>query len=611
MPLATSRRPPPKKAAPAPARTAPAEPRRSLAQRAFFLDVPFQHRGFAEDFGAVWEPVRKHFIFYGDSLPGALQPYHGEQHSLERLREDARNDEHGIPPWEPANRAPEREIKLREHQLVGGRLLYKAWKAERPGFLVADDVGLGKTFQTWNAIMHMADVETVLIVCPLAVVAHWRRSIRQMGDKGKRVVVINYDRLKKLFDVPKNLTTPKKGKQRGRKRVVRTQKGIARFGQAHAFDVIVWDESHKLRNRDSARSKLAAALEEKADFLVWMSATAGQTPMELGYLAPLIADAAGCKEEALDEYEKWAQGQGFAIERGAFGKWMWAGDGDVPGKDALSNAEVERLRAERAAKADADLVRMRELLFGGPFPQGIRRSPTDIAGWPEINRILLPVALEGEDRFHYEQAWGEFRDALELERQGRPDPKNALVIRLRFRQKASLLRTAHTVDHVEELLGQGLQVAVSVAFHDTLDVIREALEKAGHAVCSINGRNTPRQNEQFRLDFQHGRAKVCLFTVEEGISLHEGEYVVHDAPRACVVHDVRWSAIQMKQIEGRTHRDGKFSQVYWMVGDGTVEERLAGVVGRRVRAMGKMQGDDATVAEIEGLLAQLSGDRRA
>ena len=69
---------------------------------------------------------------------------------------------------------------------------------------------------------------------------------------------------------------------------------------------------------------------------------------------------------------------------------------------------------------------------------------------------------------------------------------------------------------------------------------------------------------------------------------------------------LRWSAIQMKQIEGRTHRDGRFSQVYWMLGEDTVEEDVAEIVAHRLRAMSRMQGDESTITDIEKLLVRLA-----
>ena len=94
---------------------------------------------------------------------------------------------------------------------------------------------------------------------------------------------------------------------------------------------------------------------------------------------------------------------------------------------------------------------------------------------------------------------------------------------------------------------------------------------------------------------------MVLFTVEEVISLHQGEH--NEVPRSEVIHDLRWSAIQMAQIEGRCHRDGRFAQVYWAYADGTIEDQLARVVAGRLQAMKEMIGDDAeTLREIERLL---------
>ena len=76
-----------------------------------------------------------------------------------------------------------------------------------------------------------------------------------------------------------------------------------------------------------------------------------------------------------------------------------------------------------------------------------------------------------------------------------------------------------------------------------------------------------------------------------------------DAPRSEVIHDLRWSAIQMAPIEGRCHRDGRFAQVYWTYADDTVEEKIARVVAGRIQSMKEMIGDDTeTLRAIEDLL---------
>jgi superfamily II DNA or RNA helicase len=529
---------------------------------AHVLDVPFAMRGVATAAGARWDAEHGVFVWHGAALPGELVPFRPARYSWEaHVERELRGEER------PAPSAPSGSIAPRAHQRDAVTAIVRARAEGRPGFLLADDVGLGKTITAWKAIVELPKVDTVLIVCPLAVVAHWRRTIEAMGDGGKDIVILNYDRLGKLFEV----------KPEARKKI-RSKKGLARAGTAAEFDVVVFDESHRCKNPTAARSKLAAKLVASSGFSLWLSATAGQNPLELSYLAPLLASATGSRAADLKDFESWCQQQGLGLTRGTFGRWEWRGDPD-------------------------DCRKVRALLFDakrGAAPIGLRRRPEDIAGWPEINRILTPVELVGEARELYAQAWTTFRKEMELAPRGR-DPKSALAATLRLRQKSSLIRAPGTIELVSDLLANGHQVAVSVAFKETLEAIRQALEVEKIACAQIHGGMPAPAREQERLRFQRGDATVVLFTVEEGISLHQGEH--NDVPRSEVIHDLRWSAIQMAQIEGRCHRDGRFAQVYWAYADDTIEDRIARVVAGRIQSMKEMIGDDtSTLREIERLL---------
>lgn len=535
------------------------------AVTAFVLDVPFAMRGVATAAAARWDATHGVFVYEGRQIPPALAPFRALPYSWEMRVQQELAEAAPLPA-----RSPAAKIELRTHQVSAVRAIAAARAAKLPGFLLADDVGLGKTISAWAAILEMRDVETVLIVSPLAVVAHWRRTIEAMGDGGKQIVVLNYDRLGKLFEIS----------DAARKKV-RTKKGLARAGTAPETDLIVLDESHRCKNPTAARSKLAAKLVANAGFTLWLSATAGQNPLELSYLAPLLAASTGARAKDLKDFEQWCIDQDLGVTRGTFGKWEWRGD----------RADCEKVRA---------------LLFDAPrataSPAGLRRRPEDIVGWPAINRMLTPIELAPEARALYDEAWTAFRRELDLAPRGK-DPKSALAAILRLRQKSSLVRAAGTVELARELLDNGHQVAISVAFLETLTTIREMFESGIGAVkCAvIHGGIPAGERERERMRFQTGEARVVLFTVEEGISLHQGEH--NDAPRSEIIHDLRWSAIQMAQIEGRCHRDGRFAQVYWAYADATVEEKIARVVAGRIQSMKEMIGDDVeTLREIEDLL---------
>jgi hypothetical protein len=259
---------------------------------------------------------------------------------------------------------------------------------------------------------------------------------------------------------------------------------------------------------------------------------------------------------------------------------------------------------------EADRDRISRLLYtGGPDAIGIRRRPEDIAGWPEVQRALSPTALDAKERRLYDATWREFRRELGL-LGGSVRRPIGWAADLRFRQKGSLLRVRGTADLVEDLLGNGFQVAVSVAFLETGSMLDEQLSARGFRVARITGEQSAAENEAVRVAFQSGRLDVVAFTPTESISLHEGELPGGERPRALVVHDVRYSAIQMAQIEGRCHRNGKAATVWYAFAEDTVEEKVAATAVARMRAMDGMAGDDtAMLDEIAEVIERAVAER--
>jgi hypothetical protein len=75
---------------------------------------------------------------------------------------------------------------------------------------------------------------------------------------------------------------------------------------------------------------------------------------------------------------------------------------------------------------------------------------------------------------------------------------------------------------------------------------------------------------------------------------------------------MRHSAIQLQQIEGRCHRDGRRAVIWYLFAEGSVEEKIAGAAVARMGAMAGMAGDDtalidAIAREIEGSTAERDG----
>jgi hypothetical protein len=475
------------------------------------------------------------------------------------------------------NAAPDTSAPLfvpRPHQAEAARAILDARAAGRPGFLLGDLTGLGKTLSIWSALAAMPEDE-VLIVCPKGAMPQWRHTIARAGLAPKAVTLVNYERTKSLLAPPPAST----------RRSVRAKNNeLARHGRPkRTWPLVVFDESHRIRNPNSQMGLACRQMAAAADFVVYASATAGQAPHELSYLGRLLTHAAGEPADTLDGFRKLMKRLGIGRAKGRWPNWTWAPN-------------------------EGDRALMANLLYAGPDAIGLRRRPADIAGWPEVQRELAPTALDAPARRLYDATWREFRRELGLAGGSTRRPQG-WAADLRFRQKASLLRVPGTADFADDLLENGHAVAISVAFLETGALLVETLAGRGWRVGSITGERAGAANEETRLAFQRGELDAVVFTVTEAISLHQGEWPGDDRPRALLVHDMRHSAIQMQQIEGRCHRDGRRAVIWYLFAEGSVEERVAAAAVARMAAMGGMAGDDtalidAIAREIEGFAAE-------
>lgn len=548
----------------------------SSPEQVWVLDIPFELRAWASSQGVGWDASLRASVWRGPALPESLAPFAPNPFSWEWRKMGQANPGLALAP-----EALKPAWSARPHQREASLAMQRCWKAGFSGFLLADAVGLGKTISAWDFLLGERKLKKILIVTTVSALAHWRNTILRVGWGDKEILVINYDRLEKLFDVEgKDLSTRKKGKK----------KRIAGKGTPEIFDAIIFDEAHKGKNLGSARSLMMRRLKDKAKFTIWATATAGQNPLEMAYLAPLLAEVTGSRLSALTaDFEQWCLDQDIGVSRGKFGRWEW--------------------RKSRAA-----LEKVHAWLFSGSPAPGIRRLPTQIAGWQALERSLSPQALGPEGRRQYQLAW----KAFQAERAGakpggsaRKKPsENGLVAQLRFRQKSSLLRVDSTLGLVADLLDNERSVAVSVAFHETLEALAKELRASGIDPAVIHGKLSAREKEAQRLRFQKDETPVVLFTVEEAISLHQAEF--GGRPRTQLVHDLRWSAIQMEQIDGRCHRDGSFAPSLWLYAEQSIEEEIASVLLDRVIAMKTMHGDDTSDMEaIEAILLRHQEAARA
>lgn len=561
----------------------------------FVLESPWEARLALQTFGAKYHAGLKIVTYQSGNLKKELEPYKSKDYSLARWIEDDLN-----PKPRPVEKASS-FMKPRPHQEEAIRKIARSAKAGWRGFVLADNVGVGKTIPAIIGASITAKLRgftkerpaKLLIICPKSVIPHWRNTIKAAGVDNLRIMILNYDQSKNLLNPPASVAGVKKQK-------TKNAHTLAKGTPSIKWDIIVADESHKLKNvsqRTAAFGRIAryAATSQSAPFVIWCSATIGQSPLELIYLAPLIGQMHGIKLNQ-SNWGDWLMENRFSITKSAAGNYRWV----TAKKDATPDQKAE-VNAARAR----DIKRLSEIIFNPKAPS-IRRNPEEINGWPKQTMIAVPQTLENDEKRLYNEIWNQFRSYLNLNPRGR-NPKGGLAATLRFRQKASLIRAPHTVDYADDLLDNGAQVIISVEFIETIDYLSEALGKRGYKIAEFSGRNVS-EREAERLKFQKGEAQVMIFTVTEGISLHSSELLPDGTKatsnrRETIIHDVRYSGLDAVQIMGRGTREGKLANSHFMYAEDTVEPRILEIVLDKVKNMKTLSADEQdTIEEISSLL---------
>ncbi len=181
-------------------------------------------------------------------------------------------------PWAEVLRKLNPGVQVKKHQIPLVNWLWARHRANCGGALVADDMGLGKSFQSILFLLGLRQAGVVrrpaLIVAPLILVNNWQQEFE------KFVSPSNLGQIKvlegSLIEDPEEFQriADKSGVHRT---FLITYETLARYQRKLLlvdFGLVVLDESQAIKNPDSARSRAARAL--KSSFTI----TCTGTPVE-------------------------------------------------------------------------------------------------------------------------------------------------------------------------------------------------------------------------------------------------------------------------------------------------------------------------------------------
>ena len=146
--------------------------------------------------------------------------------------------------------------------------------------LIADEVGLGKTIEAGIIMSELharLDLRRVLVICPGSLRIKWRDEMRSRFEE--HFELLDAPRLRDFFGDYSRMGMATRKKGIVSLELIRRPEFLERIAtEAVHFDLVVIDEAHHCRNRDSRAFELATLISDNADALLLLTAT----PLHLG-----------------------------------------------------------------------------------------------------------------------------------------------------------------------------------------------------------------------------------------------------------------------------------------------------------------------------------------
>lgn len=424
-----------------------------------------------------------------------------------------------------------------------------AYAINHKNCLIADEMGLGKTIQAIGLINAIPEIKKVLIICPASLKLNWKREIEKWlvsptlveianGEMpNANIIIVNYDIVKKHETALKSI----------------------------AWDLMICDESHYLKNPKAQRTQIILGYKDKLPIQsgrkIFLTGTPIlNRPIELH---PIL------RAMQVEFAKSWKY---YAVRycAGSESRWGW----DVSGS---SNTEElgEKLRSTIMIRREKSQV-LKEL--------------------PEKTHQLISIAPNGAAaQIKKEQkAYSEMEEqtkelkaeVLKLRKENKTDTEEyrKAVQKMRSASMASFTEISKLrhetaikkIPYVSEMVINAIEseknIVVFAHHTDVLDGIIEEVRKANFTAEKIDGSVSIEKRQQIVDDFQNGKINVFVGSIKAagvGITLTKASHVIFA--------ELDWTPATITQAEDRCHRIGQENNVLvqHIVFDGSIDAMLA------------------------------------
>ena len=472
-----------------------------------------------------------------------------------------------------------REMELLDHQLRTAKTVLRRFRGRA---LLCDEVGLGKTIEAGLVLAELSLrglVRSVLLITPPSLVDQWQGEMRrkfsldftryddaEFRDRGPEA-------WKQVDRIIVSLHTAKREPHRS---AILERK----------WDLVVFDEAHHLRNRNTQAWRFASQLQKQ--FILLLTATPVQNNLE--ELFNLVT----------------------LLEPGLLSTLRQFQRRFVDRRDKLTPRNVEQLH-ELLAEV---MVRNRRSTTGLQFTRRWAHTERVVLGTAErrayeevtrfvrqrlrdrprsgLNRMVL-LTLQMTLGSSHRAATATLR---RLAAQPRWLPEDGQELR-RLAEQADKLSDHAKLDRLVRLVDEFRdKMVIFTQFRATQELLAEVLQSCGHDVAVFHG-GLSRLEKEAAIERFRGPARLLLCTESgsEGRNLQFAHGVCN--------FDLPWNPMRIEQRIGRLSRIGQTHDVYVfnLVAAGTVEDAVLHLLEAKLNMF------ELVIGEIDMILGNLEDER--
>lgn len=535
------------------------------------------------------------------------------------------------------------------HQI---RALSRAIANDRVRYLLADEVGLGKTIEAGLIMRELklrGLVKRTLVIAPKGLVSQWVSEMRfHFGETFQLVLPEDIKTLKRIapatgpgngekgnYDtevlpanawqmfsqvvVPMDSVKPL-DKRRGWSAIQVSEYNRERFEDliSAGWDLVIVDEAHRLGGSTDqvARFKLGQGLAEAAPYFLLLSATPHQGKTDAFHRLVSLIDAQEFpdissvtrervqphvirteKRRAID-----ADGKPlFKPRRTQLGPVCW--EDRHRNQQLLYEAVTEYVREgynqavrEKRSYIGFLMILMQRLVVSST--SAIRTTlekRLEVLAAPQEQLTLFPLASEEEwaDLDGQEQIDVLLRTRLKALKNERAEVKLLLEAATRCEQVGPDAKAEALLDWLYRLQSEEgdpeLKALVFTEFVPTQEMLRRFLTERGFSVVCLNGSMDMEERKRVQEAFaKHARILISTDAGGEGLNLQFCHVVIN--------YDIPWNPMRLEQRIGRVDRIGQAHAVRAVnfVFDGSVEHRVREVLEQKLAVIFEEFGIDKT-----------------